>query len=189
MHCKNCGNEVVENALACLRCGCDPAKGNKNCPSCGVETNPEQIICIKCGVGLKINNPSSDQDRAKTPSDGDKTVAILSYITLVGFIIAIIQHNNNKTKLGAYHLRQAVGLICTSVALVIFLYLLALPMFGMSFRDALDYATFLSIISFLIWSGLLVLLIFGIVNASRGQEKPIPLFGKLFQKWFANMFR
>ena len=32
MYCKNCGNELNENAVACLKCGCDPKKGNKNCP-------------------------------------------------------------------------------------------------------------------------------------------------------------
>ena len=53
MYCKNCGNELNENAIACLKCGCDPKKGNKNCHSCGVETNQEQVICIKCGVSLK----------------------------------------------------------------------------------------------------------------------------------------
>ena len=53
MYCKNCGNEQNENAVACLKCGCDPKKGNKNCSSCGVETSPNQVICIKCGVSLK----------------------------------------------------------------------------------------------------------------------------------------
>lgn len=53
MYCKNCGNEVNQNAVACLSCGSDPKRGNKHCHGCGVETNPEQIICVKCGVSLK----------------------------------------------------------------------------------------------------------------------------------------
>ena len=120
MHCKNCGNQINPNAVACLSCGCDPKKGNKNCHSCGVETNVEQVICIKCGVALK--NLSSD--------DG-KTVATVAYLTLIGFIIAMIQHNNNKTRLGAYHLRQVVGFMCTGFGFGILIGVLALPMLGM----------------------------------------------------------
>ena len=60
MYCKNCGNELNENSVACLKCGCDPKKGNKNCPSCGVETNPNQVICVKCGVSLKNQSLSID---------------------------------------------------------------------------------------------------------------------------------
>ena len=93
MHCKNCGNQTNPNAVACLSCGCDPKKGNKYCNNCGVEINAEQVICIKCGTSLNNQSYSSD--------DG-KNIAIIAYLTLIGFIIALIQHNNNKTRLGAY---------------------------------------------------------------------------------------
>ena len=51
------------------------------------------------------------------PVGEDKTVAILAYITLVGFIIAIVLHGQKKTALGTYHLRQALGLILAVVGL------------------------------------------------------------------------
>ena len=56
MYCKNCGNQINPNAMACLSCGCDPKRGNKHCRSCGAETNSEQVICIKCGVELNTQN-------------------------------------------------------------------------------------------------------------------------------------
>ena len=43
----------------------------------------------------------------------DKTVAILAYITLIGFIIAIVLHGQKKTALGAFHLRQMLGIFLT----------------------------------------------------------------------------
>ena len=46
----------------------------------------------------------------------DKTVAIISYITIIGFIAAIFLHQNNKTQLGAFHLRQVLGIVLTGVA-------------------------------------------------------------------------
>jgi hypothetical protein len=42
MHCKNCGNQINPNAVACLSCGCDPKKGNKYCNNCGVEINADK---------------------------------------------------------------------------------------------------------------------------------------------------
>ena len=59
MYCKNCGNQINPNAMACLSCGCDPKRGNKHCRSCGAETNSEQVICIKCGVELNTQDSES----------------------------------------------------------------------------------------------------------------------------------
>ncbi len=50
----------------------------------------------------------------------DKTVAILSYITIIGFIAAIIMHQNHKTQLGAFHLRQMLGMALTATAGAVF---------------------------------------------------------------------
>ena len=179
MFCKNCGAQFNQNAVACLSCGCDPRRGNKHCNSCGVETNADQIICIKCGVALKNQSLSSGEG---------KTVAIISYLTLIGFIIAIIQHGSNKTKLGAYHLRQVVGFMVTGVGLSILLWLIALPMVSMSYGSIETYATFLSIISFIVWIVLLVSIIVSFINAVNGKEKPAPVLGELYEKWFSNMF-
>jgi len=109
----------------------------------------------------------------------DKTAAIAAYITLIGFIIAIILHGNNKTKLGAYHLRQALGLIVTSVAVwIVVVFLAVIPFIGIIFI----------VLAPLVWVGILVLVIMGIINAANGQEKPLPLVGHLFEKWFVSAF-
>lgn len=53
MFCRNCGNEVDENAVACMKCGHNPKDGSKHCPNCGVEVESSQIVCVKCGGALK----------------------------------------------------------------------------------------------------------------------------------------
>jgi hypothetical protein len=118
----------------------------------------------------------------------DKTVAILAYITLIGFIIAIVQHSNNKTKLGAYHLRQVVGFMITGFAISIILFLITLPIFGMGLRNAADYSAFIGIVSFVVSIGLFICLIISIINAANGRLKPAPIFGRLFEKWFVKLF-
>ena len=134
------------------------------------------------------NTSSNTTSNQPMTSDEDKTVAILAYITLIGFIIAIVQHSSNKTKLGAYHLRQAVGFMITGIAMSIILVLIALPMLSMRTSVA-DYAMFIYLISFVIWIGLFVCLIISIINAASGRLKPAPIFGRLFEKWLINLFK
>ena len=52
---------------------------------------------------------------SEVPVSEDKTVAILSYVTFIGFIVAVILHGNKKTRLGSFHLRQALGLWITAI--------------------------------------------------------------------------
>ncbi len=46
----------------------------------------------------------------ETTTDNGKTVAIISYITLIGWIIALVMNNGNKTALGSFHIRQSLGI-------------------------------------------------------------------------------
>lgn len=98
-------------------------------------------------------------------STEDKTVAIVAYLTLIGFIVAIIMHSSKKTQIGAYHLRQALGLFIAGIVLgwIPFLNLLVLP------------------VLFVFW-------LLGFINAIKGEMKPIPLVGPMFEKWFAGAF-
>ena len=106
----------------------------------------------------------------------DKTVAILSYITLIGFIVAIVIHSSKKTKLGAFHLRQVLGFFLTGIAVVFCQFiLLFIPILG-----------WLAI--FALWCSMLALWVMGLISAINGQTKPMPVVGPLYQKWFGTTF-
>ncbi len=126
---------------------------------------------------------------AQTPPPAageDKTVAIISYLTLIGFIVAIIIHMNKKTKLGAFHLRQMLGFMLTSVAGSICISILAYVIFGvLKFYDLL---TLIHLILVGFWFLIIVLWIMGLIAAINGQMKPMPVVGPLYQKWFGNTF-
>ena len=53
MFCRNCGNELNENAAICVKCGVAVGNGDSFCPNCGAETNAIAEVCLKCGVSLK----------------------------------------------------------------------------------------------------------------------------------------
>ena len=91
----------------------------------------------------------------------DKTVAIVSYITLIGWIIALILNSNQKTKLGAFHLRQTLGLYITGMILW------WIPAVGW----------ILNIIVFIFW-------LIGLINATQGEAKPVPIIGDFYQELF-----
>jgi uncharacterized membrane protein len=123
-----------------------------------------------------------------TPTTEDKTVAILSYLTLIGFIVAIVIHSSKKTQLGAFHLRQVLGLILTSIAGWI---CVAVTMFIL-FIVLAFMKSFLLLLVPLIYAAfgvsLFVLWIMGLIAAINGQMKPMPVVGDLYQKWFGGAF-
>lgn len=122
------------------------------------------------------------------PTTEDKTVAILSYLTLIGFIVAIVMHSSKKTKLGAFHLRQVLGLILTSIAgyicVVIMMVILTVVLaFMKSFVLLLIPLIYLAfgVSIFVLW-------IMGFIAAINGQMKPMPVVGPYYQKWFGTAF-
>jgi hypothetical protein len=52
MYCRNCANEILPEAIACLKCGVPPMKGNNYCYNCALQTHPDAVICVHCGVSL-----------------------------------------------------------------------------------------------------------------------------------------
>lgn len=78
MYCRNCGSEMADNAVVCVKCGVSKGAAAKYCPSCGSETNPDAAVCVKCGVALKKSSPGS----TGVQSEKSKTTAGLFAIFL-----------------------------------------------------------------------------------------------------------
>jgi uncharacterized membrane protein len=102
----------------------------------------------------------------------DKTVAILCYVTIVGFIAAIFIHQSRKTQLGAFHLRQVLGMILTGVVGGV---CAVVPILGW-------------IVWFLVVIGMFVLWLLGLIAAIKGDMRPVPVLGEHYQRWFAGAF-
>ena len=110
------------------------------------------------------------------PATEDRTVAILAYITIIGFIIAIILHSSKKTALGAFHLRQVLGLIVSGLVMWVACIILAfIPILGW-------------LVIILAWIGFFIMWLMGLIAAASGQQKPMPIMGARYQKWFGGAF-
>ena len=103
-------------------------------------------------------------------------ITAVVFKALIGFIVAVIIHGTKKTRLGAYHLRQSLGLMLTAIAVAFAVAIMAfLPIIGWLAGMAA-------------WIGLLVLWVMGLLAAINGEQKPVPVLGVHFQKWFGNAF-
>jgi TM2 domain-containing membrane protein YozV/RNA polymerase subunit RPABC4/transcription elongation factor Spt4 len=63
MYCRNCGQEVAEQAVMCLSCGCIPTDGKKYCQHCAAETDPSAEVCLKCGIKLAKPQPRGKKSK------------------------------------------------------------------------------------------------------------------------------
>ncbi len=59
MFCRNCGDEISDEAKFCSNCGAKPLLGKKYCQECGAETKENQQVCLNCGVRLKTQAPEA----------------------------------------------------------------------------------------------------------------------------------
>ena len=96
--------------------------------------------------------------------------AIVSYITIIGTIIAFFMNNDKKNEFASFHIRQALGLWLTFFALG---YVVGI------FDNWL--------ITFAFWFFFGVLFIYGFINAVSGNAQTVPFLGVFFQKIFASI--
>lgn len=102
-----------------------------------------------------------------------KTISIISYLTIIGWIISfVVYHNGGRSSFAQYHLKQSFGAGILSVLLSL-IFIPIIPINPI-------ISTLFSILSAVI----LIVLIFGIVNAVNQRTKPIPLIGLMFVNRF-----
>ena len=64
MYCRNCGNEMNDEAVVCVKCGVPAGKGTSYCPHCGAEVNPDAVMCVACGTKFAEPEPEMS-DKSK----------------------------------------------------------------------------------------------------------------------------
>ena len=63
MFCRNCGNQMDNQAAVCVKCGVPAGQGANFCPNCGNQTAPGAAVCTSCGVALSqvISGPQKSK--------------------------------------------------------------------------------------------------------------------------------
>ncbi|MFK5879417.1 MAG: hypothetical protein QM478_07960 [Flavobacteriaceae bacterium] len=102
-------------------------------------------------------------------SGNEKSAAIISYFWWIGLLIAFIMNNKSRSYFASFHIRQSIGLSI------------------LSFFIGLISQSGIIIVTQILFLGLFVLWAIGLLGAIKGETKPIPLVGDLFQDWFKNI--
>ena len=106
-------------------------------------------------------NETNETNETKETSDasvieGGKTIAIISYITIIGLIIAFVMNNEKKNEFASYHIKQMLGLSLTGLVLS---FINIIPILGWII------SLVGSLVLFFMW-------IMSLINAMNEKEKP-----------------
>ena len=97
----------------------------------------------------------------------DKKIAIISYLTIIGCIIAMVMNNEKKYPFASFHNRQALG---------IFLLFFALG-YPIGYFDSWAITMGFYLCFFILW-------VYGFIGALQYEQREIPFLGNLIQKLF-----
>jgi len=112
----------------------------------------------------KVKEFAEDANEAtKNMGNDGKTVAIIAHITIIGWIIALVMNNTNKTEFGSFYIRQVFGI-------------LILGLLG-----------WIPILRWIVGILCLILWIMSLISAINGEKKPVFLLGEQFQEWFKSL--
>jgi uncharacterized membrane protein len=119
-------------------------------------------------------------------ADNGKNVGIISYITIIGWLIAYFgMHQNNKTELGSYQLRQTLLLHIVSFLVS---WILGMIFAAIFFSSGFATGWFSIIgINWIIRVCFIILWLIGFIGAVNGEKKPIPLIGERAQTMFSGI--
>ncbi|MBU3822951.1 hypothetical protein KO566_12845 [Flavobacteriaceae bacterium XHP0103] len=112
-----------------------------------------------------------DTTQTNTVITEGKNIAIVSYITVIGLVIAFVMNNDKKNEFAKYHIKQSLGLALTGVAMGA---IGLIPILGW----------LVNIVGFFV---LLYMWVVGLLNAINGKEKAVPFLGSKYEAWFHNL--
>lgn len=107
-------------------------------------------------------------EEAVAVNEEAKKIAIISYITIIGLVIAFVMNNDKKLDFANYHIRQSIGLCVTGLALGV---IGIIPILGW----------IINIIGIFV---LLYMWVMALMNAINENEKPAPILGNKYETWF-----
>ena len=153
----------------CGNCGSKFEDGTKFCPSCGAPAQAGQPTQTQQAAYQATIVPAAPVSPAQDAQD-NKAMAILAYII---FLIPLLAAKDSK--FARYHTNQGLLVVLLSIAWGVVYSILIAILTAISWRVGLAATTILGIVSLVIP----VLCVIGIVNACKGEMKPLPLIGKI----------
>ena len=161
------------------------------CNKCGKQIDDNSKFCPECGNPINNYQPTNVESmttvQPKQESGNAKIYNVLSYIGILWLIGLLVSPEKNDPKV-RFHVGQGIILTIASVVLSIIKSILvavvtmglkvSFNIFGYGVAGSLLYV-FTTLLSIALAGVILTLMIIGIVNAVNGEQKPLPIIGKL----------
>ncbi|GAA4446894.1 membrane protein [Ravibacter arvi] len=96
-----------------------------------------------------------------------KTTALISYLTIIGLVVALVLNNDKKNAFASFHIRQSLGIMLTGFAVGLVSWV---PFIGW----------LLGLVAFFV---LIYMWISGLLYAINGKEKTVPILGDKYVEW------
>lgn len=179
--CKNCGQELDENAKVCANCGTAVEAETPKAEPVDYTAQTEQPVEQVTPVDYTVETPSDDD------MQGNKGISILSYFGILLLIPLFVRKTSEYCK---FHVKQGANLFVTSLAYTIVTQIL-LAIIGLIFRPTIHTLyfytyttphpvhTLFNVIFSLGSIFFLVIAILGMVNAGTGKKKDVPILGAI----------
>ncbi len=141
------------------------------CNKCGKEVADNVKFCDECGSPMVSGQPDEVKGSVQaTPTNNEaqenKVVFMLAYLGILFFLPLVSVPNS---KIGRFHANQGLVLLITGIVGQIILSILTTIAWRLWALISLLYT---------VWGfALFALMIIGMLNANKGEQKPLPIIG------------
>ncbi len=187
-YCNNCGHPMDDGATFCPSCGAPVARQAEGAPAQQpppqqqYQAPPQQQYQAPPQQQYQqappsqgpafLNTPDTTASYAREDIEQNKMMAIFAYIWLL-FLVPLLAAPNSR--FARFHANQGLVLFIFEAGASIVLIIL-----GILFAFISPALSFLStILWLLVWLPSLGLIVLGIINASGGKAKELPVIGKI----------
>lgn len=182
------GNSIVNKAISpkiiifnlkediimafCGKCGTKLSEEVKFCPGCGASTYLEDTQPMEENIqSSRVNMATNTAAYEASDIEQNKLMAILAYI---GILVLIPLFAAKESKFARYHTNQGLILAICGIVYSVAYTIVTQMLLAISWRLGLFISPILGLIGLVFF----VLAVMGIINASQGKEKELPIIGK-----------
>ena len=140
------------------------------CGQCGTQYEDGVKFCPSCGAPSAGQTPAAPAQVTMTDAQANKAMAVLAYF---GPLVLIPIFGAKESPFARFHANQGLVLLIACVAYGIVYSILS----GIFLAISFTLFSILGIVGTVCSIGISVLAIIGIINACKGQMKPLPLIG------------
>lgn len=141
------------------------------CRNCGTELNDGAKFCPSCGAPAGTEQQQAAYAPVQTDAQQNKVMGILAYLS---WLVLVPLLAAKESPFARYHTNQGLALAIVEIAWWILSAILT-AIAGASY--SLGLIAIVGVIGWILGIIFLVFSIIGIVNAAKGEMKPLPLIG------------